>query len=191
MLSYVPQKNDKCLFYKTGEIMKKLVLLLTICFGIFMLGGCPEAPKGNTSKPAENKTKEEKPKEEAKLKPNDIKLDSPVSVKDLVTSAEADKDGWKDKEVAVKGVVYASSGSGGEFGYVVSVKNDKDANTSENLLTCKVPKGDTPKDILSKEVTMKGTIKDIKDKGIMVRLEPCEFTVEGGDSAERKRRKRG
>lgn len=166
--------------------MKKIALIMTLCFGVFLLGGCPEAPKGNTNKPAENANKEEKPKEEAKLKPGDIKLDSPVSVKDLVVSAATDKDGWKDKEVAVKGIVYSSSGSGGEFGYVVSVKNDKDANTSENLMSCKVPKGDAPKDILSKEVSMKGKIKDIQDEGIMVRLEPCELKMEGGDSADKK-----
>ncbi len=169
--------------------MNKLAIILTICFGVILLGGCPEAANENANKPAENTNTEankEEPKEAAKLNPDEIKLDSPVSINDLVTSAAADMDSWKDKEVAVKGVVYASSGSGGEFGYVVSVKNDKEANTSENLLTCKVPKGDVPKDILSKEVTMKGKIKDIKDKGIMVRLEPCELKMEGGESAENK-----
>jgi hypothetical protein len=150
--------------------MKKIFLLTVIAFGSFALFGCGETTTNNGTA-----TKSEEPAKST-LKPGDVSPDKPVLPKDLAEAAKADKTAWQGKEVAVKGYIMGTSGSGGKFGYSLTLKNEQKASSSEDLVSCKVPEGDLPKGLLSKTVEIKGTVKDITDTGIVVRLDPCQLT---------------
>lgn len=156
--------------------MMKNLFLIIITLGIFALVGCGDKAE---NKPAiANNSSAKKTEETAKnlLKPGDVSPDKAVAVKDLAESVKADKPAWNGKEVAVKGYVMATSGTGGDFGYSLTLKNEKTADSSDDLISCKVAKGDLPKGLLSKTAEVKGTIKEMTDKGVIARLDPCEIT---------------
>ena len=152
--------------------MKKTILLLIIALGSFALFGCGETAT-NSSNGTATKTEDST---KNLLKPGDVSPDKPVMPKDLADAAKADKTAWQGKEVAVKGYIMGTSGSGGKFGYSLTLKNEQKASSSEDLVSCKVPEGDMPKGLLSKTVEIKGTIKEVTDQGIVVRLDPCQLT---------------
>ena len=140
--------------------MKNLTLLTVIFAGIFASSGCG-ASAISPGKSA--------------LKPGDVSADKPVAVKVLIEGVFADKDAWKNKEVAVTGYVSASSGSGGKFGYALTLKNDQQASGGDSTIGCHVPQGDLPQGILGKTVEIKGKIDHIRDEGKGVSLKPCEL----------------
>ncbi len=143
---------------KIGGQMKNLFFLTVILTAVCALAGCGSAGTNSA---------------QSVLKPGDVSPDKPVAVKDLIDGVFADKDAWKGKEVAVAGYVSASSGSGGKFGYALTLKNDRQAGGGDTTIGCHVPQGDIPPNVLGKTIEVKGKIDFIRDEGKNVSLKPC------------------
>lgn len=165
---------------KQGEKMRKVLFVLTMCFGLIAFGGCggaatEKAKEGDPKKPAENAEKKEEKKAEPKFKAADNKPDEVVGIIDLVTSIVADKEGWEGKEVTVKGRVSGFSTSADLN--TLTMKNDADAKNVGNTMAC-TTQGANLKDMLGKDVVVKGTVGRITDDSAW--LKPCELKSQSG-----------
>lgn len=164
-------------FYGENNFMKNFGVLMLVSAIFFAVLGCGFIGERRKDSGTTNNQISVTPEPPAKtvLKPSDINLDKPEAVTDLVEGVFSDTEIWKEKEIAVKGYVIATTSSAKS--YRLKIKNDKKSDQSEGTIGCYV-KEKMPGKLHKAIVSVKGKIEKIDDTKKEIYLEPCQLISE-------------